>query len=123
MKFREADGNLLVWGKDPRYIKAQYTVVDDHGNESTRTSLLLASGFWGVARHFHYVFELIAAWTWCLSANPLVNGVLPLAYAVFLTTLLINRARRDEEKCQKKYGKYYEEYSQLVPYLILPGVY
>lgn len=123
-KFRERDGKMKVWGKDPTFVTAQYTIVDSKtGVKENRTSLLLASGFWGVARHFHYVFELMAAWSWCLLANPVANGVAPLFYCVFLTTLLIQRAKRDEEKCSKKYGKYYDEYSRIVPYLIIPGVY
>jgi 7-dehydrocholesterol reductase len=89
----------------------------------TRKSLLLASGFWGVARHFHYVFELTAAYSWCSLANPVKNGIVPLFYAIFLTILLLHRAKRDEIKCRIKYGKYYEEYSRLVPYLVIPGVY
>jgi 7-dehydrocholesterol reductase len=88
-----------------------------------RSSLLLASGYWGVARHFHYVFELVAAWSWCLLANPLVNGATPLLYCVFLTILLLHRAKRDEAKCLKKYGADYERYAALVPYLVIPGVY
>lgn len=122
--FRATNGKSLVWGKKPTFIEASYTVVDRETGESReKRSLLLASGFWGVARHFQYFFELTAAWSWCLLANPSRNGILPLSYAAFLTYLLVDRAERDSKKCHKKYGKYYEEYCQLVPYKILPGVY
>ncbi|VEU39255.1 unnamed protein product [Pseudo-nitzschia multistriata] len=122
--FRATNGEALVWGKKPSFIKATYTTIDRKtGESSQKTSLLLASGFWGVARHFQYFFELTAAWSWCLLANPLQNGVLVLSYAAFLTYLLIDRAERDSKKCHLKYGKYYEEYCLLVPYKILPGVY
>jgi len=122
--FRATKGKTLVWGKKPTYIEAKYKITDKTtGVESERTSLLLASGFWGVARHFQYLFELTAAWSWCLLTNPLVNGVIPMWYAAFLTYLLVDRANRDSIKCHKKYGKYYEEYCRLVPYKILPGVY
>jgi 7-dehydrocholesterol reductase len=122
--FRATNGKCKVWGKDPVYIKAEYTVLDRKTNKKTqKTSLLLASGFWGVARHFQYFFELTAAWSWCLLANPVQNGIIPLFYAAFLTYLLMDRADRDTKKCHLKYGKYYEEYCQLVPYKILPGVY
>jgi 7-dehydrocholesterol reductase len=113
-----------VWGKKPEYIVAEYTVIDRKTGESTlKKSLLLASGFWGMARHFQYFFELTAAWSWCLLANPVNNGVLVLSYASFLTYLLIDRANRDSKKCHLKYGKHYEEYCRLVPYKIIPGVY
>jgi len=122
--FRATNGQTLVWGKKPIYIKASYTIIDRKtGESSQKTSLLLASGFWGVARHFQYFFELTAAWSWCLLANPFRNGILVLFYAVFLTYLLIDRAERDSKKCHLKYGKYYEEYCLLVPYKILPGIY
>ena len=122
--FRATNGQCRVWGKPPVYIRAQYTVQDPKtGKNTKKTSLLLASGFWGIARHFQYFWELTAAWSWCLLANPLQNGVLPLFYATFLTFLLVHRATRDSEKCHLKYGKYYEEYCQLVPYKILPGLY
>jgi len=120
--FREADGKIKIWGKAPRFVEATYTIVDG-GKRVEKKSLLLASGFWGVARHFHYFFELTAAWSWCLLANPLVNGVLPLSYAIFLTILLFDRAKRDEGKCLKKYGKDYQKYAEMVKYLIIPGVY
>uniref|UniRef100_A0A7S4JWF6 7-dehydrocholesterol reductase n=1 Tax=Odontella aurita TaxID=265563 RepID=A0A7S4JWF6_9STRA len=122
--FRATKGEALVWGKKPQFIEATYEVVDRRtGKKTQKTSLLLASGFWGVARHFQYFFELTAAWSWCLLANPFENGVIPLFYAAFLTYLLIDRAERDSKKCHLKYGKYYEEYCKLVPYKILPGLY
>merc|ERR1712050_85425 len=106
---------MKVWGKKSQFIEAQYTVYN-HGTPETKYSLLLASGFWGVSRHPHYVFELMAAWSWGLLANPGVNGILALFYPIFLTILLFNRAQRDDEKCSKKYGKFYDEYKRLVPY-------
>jgi len=122
--FRATNGKALVWGKKPNFIKAEYEIVDRKtGAKTKKTSLLLASGFWGVARHFQYFFELTAAWSWCFLANPFVNGVIPLFYAAFLTSLLVDRAKRDSRKCHLKYGAYYEEYCKLVPYKILPGVY
>mmetsp|Transcript_6122 Transcript_6122/g.6863 ORF Transcript_6122/g.6863 Transcript_6122/m.6863 type:complete len:496 (+) Transcript_6122:49-1536(+) len=122
--FRATNGQALIWGKKPTFIKASYIIIDRNtGESSQKTSLLLASGFWGVARHFQYFFELTAAWSWCLLANPFQNGILVLFYAAFLTYLLIDRAERDSKKCHLKYGKYYEEYCLLVPYKILPGVY
>merc|ERR1719352_1709100 len=99
MKFRE-NPKMKIWGRDPVYVTAHYTCVEE-GREVTKTSLLLASGFWGIARHFHYVFELTAAWSWGILSNPAKNGALVLFYPFFLTILLAERAKRDERKCQK----------------------
>jgi 7-dehydrocholesterol reductase len=122
--FRASKGKCLVWGSKPRYITAKYTIMDRKTGKATeKTSLLLASGFWGMARHFQYFFELTAAYSWCFLANPLQNGTLVMFYAVFLTGLLVDRAKRDTDKCRLKYGKYYEEYCDLVPYKIVPGIF
>lgn len=122
--FRATNGRAKICGKPPKFIKAEYMVLDRAtGKRTAKTSLLLASGYWGVARHFQYFFELVAAWTWCLLANPMANGTLTCFYAIFLTYLLIDRANRDSRKCRLKYGKYYDEYCKLVPYKIVPGIY
>lgn len=112
-----------VWRQDVKYIEAWYEVVAPNGKKEKRRSLLLASGFWGIARHPQYFFELTAAWSWTLLANPFKNGALVLFYSVFLTILLTERAVRDHRKCSRKYGKYWDEYCKLVPYKILPGVF
>lgn len=115
-RVRASDGKATVWGKPPVILRARYTPTD--GQE--RESILLASGYWGIARHFHYVPELTAALAWSLPA-----GLAPVAYFyfVFLTILLFDRARRDDLRCRAKYGAYWDEYCKLVPYKILPGIY
>lgn len=124
MIFREKQGKCKIWGKDPVFIRAKYQALNSEtGEVDTHTSLLLASGWWGVARHFQYLFELTAAWSWGLLGMGVHNGPLPLFYAIFLTILLIDRAKRDEDKCKKKYGEYYEQYMKIVKYKIVPFIY
>jgi 7-dehydrocholesterol reductase len=84
-------------------------------------SLLLASGWWGVARHFHYVPEIMLALTWSLAAGFI--HFIPYVYVVYLTILLTDRATRDDLRCRRKYGTSWEEYCRRVPWKILPGVY
>ena len=50
--FRSSGGKLKIWGKPPLYIDASYKTKD--GEE--RSSLLLASGWWGIARYFQLFF-------------------------------------------------------------------
>ena len=45
-EFRASGGKLKIWGKEAKYIVAKYTTEDGEN----RTSLLLVSGWWGVAR-------------------------------------------------------------------------
>ena len=86
-------------------IKASYTPADG----VRRESLLLVSGWWGVARHFHYVPELIVAAAWTVPAG--FSSPLPWAYQVFLFVLLMDRARRDEKRCAAKYGADWATYT------------
>jgi 7-dehydrocholesterol reductase len=114
---RATDGNAIVWGKKASVIRAKYTTGD--GQE--RQSLLVCCGFWSVSRHFHYVPELTLALIWSIPAG--FYDPLPWIYWGFLFFLLVDRADRDEEKCSAKYGKYWAEYCQRVPYKIIPYLY
>ena len=116
-QFRRAHGKCLIWGKPPRKIHAQYITANGQVNES----LLLASGWWGVARHFHYLPELLAAFMWSCTAG--TASIVPYWYFMFLTALLVDRSYRDDERCRAKYGKSWELYCQHVPYRIVPFVF
>lgn len=98
-------------------LRAEYT--DDNGKN--RRSILLMSGFWGVTRHMNYTFELMSTFCWCLPA--LFDSPIPYLYLIFLTILLIHRSVRDDNKCAKKYGKYWEKYKNHVKYQMLPLIY
>ena len=85
---RQKKGECLVWGKPPTLVRAKYTTTA--GEE--RESLLLASGWWGVSRHFHYIPEITASFFWCSPA--LTGAFYPYFYVLYLTILLTDRAFR-----------------------------
>ncbi|XP_070194983.1 uncharacterized protein [Littorina saxatilis] len=115
---RNAQGECLVWGRKPVILRARYML--DSGE--TRESILLASGWWGLARHFHYVAEI--ALTFCWSVPALFSGgLLPYTYCLWLVLLLTHRSYRDDEKCGKKYGQFWVQYRQLVPSKIIPYIF
>ncbi len=116
-RVRDTGGKTLVWGKPPVLVKARYTT----GDGKQRESLLLASGYWGVAAHFHYVFEIALAFCWTVAAG--FTHVLPYFYVIFLTILLMDRARRDDLRCAAKYGEDWQKYRKIVRWRVLPGVY
>ncbi|KAM0017609.1 putative 7-dehydrocholesterol reductase [Helianthus debilis subsp. tardiflorus] len=116
-EFRRTNGKSLVWGKAPSKIVASYTTTKGE----TKTSLLLTSGWWGLARHFHYVPEIMSAFFWTVPA--LFDNCLPYFYVAFLTILLLDRAKRDDDRCRSKYGKYWKTYCTKVPYRVIPGIY
>jgi 7-dehydrocholesterol reductase len=116
-RVRSTGGKTTVWGKAPTLIHAEYTTAD----QKQHKSILLVSGYWALARHFHYVPELTLALAWSLPAG--FDNFLPYFYFMFLTILLTDRAGRDDLRCRTKYGPFWDTYCAKVPYKILPGVY
>jgi 7-dehydrocholesterol reductase len=76
---------------------------------------------WGLSRHFHYVPEILSAFFWTVPA--LFSHFLPYFYVIFLTILLFDRAKRDDDRCSSKYGKFWKMYCNKVPYRVIPGIY
>lgn len=116
-RVRAANGAATVWGHPPELIRAPYVTADGVPHES----LLLASGWWGVARHFHYLPEIVLALAWSLPAG--FTHFVPYFYVVYLAILLVDRAGRDDRRCRRKYGAAWDEYCRRVPWKILPGIY
>ncbi|CAD7699090.1 unnamed protein product [Ostreobium quekettii] len=115
--FRAEGGKGKIWGKTPKKVEAQYVTADNE----IKTSLLLASGWWGLARHFHYVPEIMASVFWTLPG--LFSHPLHWFYVVYLILLLLDRGFRDDQRCRSKYGKYWDRYCEIVKYRIIPGIY
>jgi len=89
--------------------------------KTTTGSKLLASGWWGVARHINYFGDWIMSVAWSLPtgfATPITYF-----YPFYFAILLIHRDMRDEEKCAKKYGKSWDEYCKISKWRIVPYVY
>lgn len=114
---RATAGATKVWGRAPELIRARYT--DEHGEQ--RENLLLASGFWGITRHFHYVPEWLGALLWTVPAG--FTHILPYFYVIFLFILLTDRSLRDDQRCAAKYGDDWQLYRSKVRYRIVPGVF
>ncbi|XP_052243293.1 uncharacterized protein LOC127853110 isoform X2 [Dreissena polymorpha] len=111
---RKANGDCLVWGRKPDLIRAKYRI---EGGE-VRESILLASGWWGLSRHFHYIPEILLSFFWTVTTG--FENVLPYTYLIVLVILLTHRSFRDEQKCSLKYGIYWQEYCTKVKHRIIP---
>jgi len=114
-KFRK-DPELLIWGKKPEYMVANYKTTDG----VARQNKLLLSGFWGWARHFNYIgdFFMIFAISILCGFHSLGAHV----YTFQLTGILTTRAVRDDSRCSLKYGEDWKRYQERNPYLLIPGV-
>lgn len=113
---RATQGECKVWGKKPITVLARYVTTEG----DKKQTILLASGWWGIARHFHYIPELAGTFFWSVPA--LFDNFAPYFYLCFLTVLLFDRAFRDDKRCSAKYGHDWKKYCELVPYKIVPLV-
>lgn len=107
-RFRR-DPTQPVWGRPPQYIR------------TASGSLLLTSGWWGVARHLNYFGDLLMGLAWCLPAG--FEHPLPYFYIAYFVILLVHRERRDHAMCLQKYGRDWEAYCRKVRWRIVPGLY
>jgi len=107
-KFRQRP-RQLIWGKPAEFIR------------TSGGSLLLTSGWWGLARHMNYFGDLLMGLAWCLPC--LFQSPIPYFYIVYLSILLVHRERRDYAMCVARYGKDWERYCAKVRYRIVPGLY
>ena len=114
---RRTGGKCNIWGKPAKILHTVYTSTDGQVHKS----ILLKSGFWGIARHCNYSGDLLLSAAMCLSTG--WNHWLPYFYLFFMTILLVHRVARDHQRCAGKYGEYWEEYCRQVPFKLIPGIY
>jgi 7-dehydrocholesterol reductase len=114
---RRTKGACQLWGSPAKVLHVKYKTKD--GLE--HSSILLCSGWWGMARHVNYFGDLILSYSMCATCG--LDDFLPWTYAIFMTVLLVHRCWRDEERCSMKYGKGWEDYCKQVKWVIIPGIY
>ncbi|AAV51067.1 putative 7-dehydrocholesterol reductase [Acanthamoeba castellanii mimivirus] len=100
-----------------KYIPCTYQTADG----LNRASKLIYSGLWGVSRHMNYTGDIILSTAYCLACG--FSHFIPYFYCVYMTILLVTRCLRDEQRCSRKYGKYWKMYTKRVPYRFIPGIY
>ena len=116
-RVRATAGRSNVWGRPPAILRATYQTSGGVQQEA----LLLMSGWWGLARHFHYVSEIVLAVSWTMPAG--FDYIAPWFYVGYLGILLVHRAGYDDRRCQEKYGHVWKAYCERVRYRVIPFVY
>lgn len=137
-KFRQQErGKLLDRGTYPRLpwsvVRNPKKITTDQGDSilidgwcKLRMKCLvqayplaeLTGGTDQYARKLHYTCDMYFAVCWALVCG--FNSFFPWFYAAFFLPMILHRALRDDQKCAKKYGKYWTEYKRQVPYLFIP---
>ncbi|KXN74230.1 lamin-B receptor [Conidiobolus coronatus NRRL 28638] len=115
--FRQANGQKDKFRSnpnDPSLAHISY-IETDTGRR------LMTSGWWGIASHINYFGDWIMSFSQCLACG--YTNLIPYFFAVYFFILLVHRDSRDDHNCGLKYGKYWKQYRQLVPYRIIPYVY
>ncbi|RKP08385.1 7-dehydrosterol-delta 7-reductase [Thamnocephalis sphaerospora] len=114
---RRMDGKCKIWGRDARFIRAEYLTSDG----KKHSSILLTSGLWGFTQHFNYIGDLMMCTAFCMTCG--FQHLLPWFYVIYMSILLVHRTLRDDDRCRAKYGVYWDEYQKAVPWRLIPYVY
>jgi len=112
------------------YIKTKggWKWLEERKEDNEIRSKLLVSGLWGVLKKLNYTFEIIFTFIWSAMACYFTLFeqkvfFFGLMYFIFLFFLLVLRCKRDDAKCEVKYGKLWKMYSERVPYYLVYGIY
>jgi len=102
----------MVWGKPVEYIKTE------------EGSYLLTSGYWGLARHFNYIGDLVMCIGWAIACAGPSHGFpwAPASYVVYFWMMDIHRLWRDEQRCEIKYKQDWLRYKEAVPNFLIPVI-
>ncbi|KAG5469341.1 hypothetical protein LSCM1_02556 [Leishmania martiniquensis] len=85
------------------------------------TGELFVDGFFRYGRKLHYTVDLVMAFLWGSACG--FESFIPFFYFFFFLAHLVDRERRDENRCRAKYGKMWDDYVKLVPYKFIPYIY
>lgn len=99
------DPNKTIWGKKPETL---------HGR-------LLVSGWWGIGRKLNYTGEILVYIA--ITATAGFASPWPWTLPLWLMSLLVHRAWRDDQRCRAKYGPKWTDYCARARFKMVPFVY
>jgi len=117
--FKAPELRALKIGYFPVFKNAQ--INDAKYIKTENGSKLLIDGYWKFGRKLHYTCDILMALSWGMITG--FNDILPYWYCIFFTIFIVHRYKRDEIRCNNKYGKYWKKYKETVPYVFIPGIF
>jgi len=99
------DPTTTIWGKPAKLLGGR----------------LLVSGWWGIGRKINYTGEIMVYTSFALCTG--FDAIVPYLLPLWLASLLIHRAWRDEQRCAAKYGELWVEYTKVAKFRMIPWVY
>jgi 7-dehydrocholesterol reductase len=80
------NGQCHIWGRKPKVIRAKYVT----SNGKVHTSLLLYSGWWGIARQVNYLGDIFISLAACLCCGVSESPLLGYFYVFWMIGLLVH---------------------------------
>jgi len=112
--FRGSNSEKDAFRRDPKSMPHLKTMDTKAGR------MLLISGWWGMARKINYTGDWLMGLAWCMTTG--TGCIATYFYAIYLFSLLIHRAIRDDHACSIKFGEDWKRYKAEVPYAFIPGL-
>eukprot|EP00003_Mantamonas_plastica_P013685 TRINITY_DN2385_c0_g1_i1.p1 TRINITY_DN2385_c0_g1~~TRINITY_DN2385_c0_g1_i1.p1 ORF type:complete len:280 (-),score=87.92 TRINITY_DN2385_c0_g1_i1:8-847(-) len=112
--FRQNWGTTQIWHREAACIHTEYKTNDGKKHKG----ILLASGWSGFCRHPGYLMSVLTTVFWSLPAG--LDNPLPFLYSILLAVMFVDRAIRNDHRCERKYGKGWATHCRVVENSVIP---
>jgi Delta14-sterol reductase len=101
----KANPRVRIWGKPAQTLGGK----------------LLVSGWWGIGRKLNYTGDFTVYLAIALTTG--FGSPVPYLLPLWLGSLLVQRAARDDRRCRERYGALWDEYCARARFRMVPWLY